>query len=347
MDTESNRSVTVELPRRASWRLVVADVLLRNTVRRALDSLVWLCDHHIIPRRVALWVLEHFDAMLFVLLPPRGTRTMRADFPEFRAEWVWDPKTAPAPATAAGAVLYMHGGGLVTCGLNSHRRIVARLSAAVGLPVLNVEYRQIPRAHVVTSVGDCLAAYRGLLDSGIEPDRIVVAGDSAGGGLAFGLLLAARDEGLPTPGALVAIAPFANYDSRRRFSHFNNRTDSVLSARILDLPIRWGVAVNGTVDPAWSPVNHRFDGFPPTLIQVGSREVLADDAHLLAARCREADVDFRLQEWDRAPHVFHAGADILPDAREAFAEIGRFVRAALRPADSDDRKVTRLKRASA
>jgi acetyl esterase/lipase len=321
--------ISVELPRRASLRLRVAHAVLGRTVRQFFNLAVWAHGHHLLPKTVALWVATRFDRLLVVLPPPRGTKVQRTDFSEFRAEWVWDPAAADPPEAATGAVLYFHGGGLASCGLNSHRRIVARVSTATGLPVYNVEYRQIPTVHVRQTVADCVLAYRRLLDIGIPSDQIVLAGDSAGGGLAFSTALAIRDRALPMPAALVAIAPLANYDSTARFNHPNDKTDAAISAGLLALPITWGMQVNGRLEPAWSPVNHDFNGLPPTLIQVGSTEVLLADAYEVAERCIEAAVPLRFQLWDHAIHVFHAGADVLPDARQAFSEIGAFVRGVL------------------
>ncbi|MEC4614948.1 MULTISPECIES: alpha/beta hydrolase [Tsukamurella] len=322
-------AIPIEFPRRASRRLRVAHWLFGQTFRPMLRTLVHLQQAGVIPRGMALWFLANLDRPIVLLRPPRGTRVRREDFPQYRAEWVWDRDAAAAPERLAGAILYMHGGGLVTCGLNSHRRIVARLSTATGLPVYNIEYRQIPTVSVSQTVEDCLAGYRRLIDAGFPADRIVLAGDSAGGGLVFSVALAIRVQGLPMPRALVAIAPFANYDSAARFAHANNGTDPVLSADALSLPVKWGMYRDGVLDPALSPVNHDFAGLPTTLIQVGSTEVLRADAEEVAACCVRAGVPVRLQVWDHALHVFHAGADVLPDARDAFSEIGVFVEDAL------------------
>ncbi|WP_245549881.1 alpha/beta hydrolase [Gordonia effusa] len=334
----STHSISVEFPRRASLRLRIGHLALRLTVRKFFDAAIWAHNRRMLPKNVALQIIGRFDLLLAPVRAPRGTKRQRADFPTHRAEWVWNPAVADPPEATTGAILYFHGGGLACCGLNTHRRMVARLSSATGLPVYNVEYRQIPEVHVTQTIDDCVESYRRLLDIGITPERIVLAGDSAGGGLVFSTALALRDRGLPLPRALVAIAPFANYDSTARIAHPNDKLDPVLSADILALPVSWGVRVDGALDPVWSPINHDFTGLPETLIQVGSTEVLLADAYEVAGRCVDAGVSVRLQVWDRAIHVFHAGADVLPDARQAFAEIGTFVSDALaRPAISVER----------
>lgn len=265
------------------------------------------------------------DNVMIVLRPPRGTRRRRIDLGGFAGEWIWQ-RSMPDPGDAQDAVLlYLHGGGLASCGLNTHRRLVARIGAVAGVPALNVAYRQIPEAHVTATVEDCLAAYRYLLEQGFSAERIVIAGDSAGGGLAFAVALAARGAGLPVARAIAAIAPWADYDSAARRSHPNDAVDPFLSSAILHMPTRWGMAIDGILDAAWSPVNHSFGGMPPVFIQVGSTEVLLADTCQLVRACADANVPVHVQIWDKAVHVFQIYADLVPDARDAIAELGRFI----------------------
>ncbi|WP_338772788.1 alpha/beta hydrolase [Nocardia vulneris] len=327
-------AVVAELPRRASLRLRAAHAVLHATVRQFFELAVWVDRNRLLTPSQMLAITTRVDPLLMPLRPQRGTGLRAVSFPDFRAEWVWGKGIPDPDQQRDTAILYFHGGGLLSCGLHTHRRLVGRISNAVGAPVFNVDYRQIPRAHVTETVQDCLTAYRHLLDNGFPADRIIFAGDSAGGGLTFSLALAARDHGLPMPAALVAIAPWANYDSTVKRAHPNTATDAILSADAYALPAKWGVAVDGRFDPAWSPVNHNLTGLPPTLVQVGSTETLLADSEQLAARCAEAAVPLTLQIWDNAIHVFQAGADLLPDARDAIAEIGRFARAALEAAST-------------
>ncbi|MEV6768525.1 alpha/beta hydrolase [Nocardia sp. NPDC051030] len=268
--------------------------------------------------------VELADPLARVLVPPRGTHTRLVRFENFRAEWVWNRNTVDPERVRDAAILYFHGGGFVACGLNTHRRLVARIARESGMPLFNVDYRQLPWAHITDTIEDCVAAYRHLLAQGFEAERIIVAGDSAGGGLAFTTALEARNRGLPMPGGIVAIAPWADLDSTDKLAHPNNRLDPFLSGEALAIPASWGFAVDGRLDPIWSPVNRDFSGMPPVLIQIGSTEVLRSDVDKLVARCAEADVQCQVQVWDKAIHVFQAAADILPDARAAIREIGEF-----------------------
>lgn len=322
---EPSDSVIIELRGRASLALRIAHPLSYNTLRRGMNTLVRLGNTRPLRGRTEIFApIELADPLARVIVPPRGTSRRAVAFDKFRAEWVWHRNTVDPEKVRDAAILYFHGGGFVACGLNTHRRIVARIARESGMPLFNVDYRQLPWAHITDTIEDCVAAYQHLLDEGFEPERIVFAGDSAGGGLAFTTALEARNRGLPIPGGIAAIAPWADLDSTEKLSHPNNRRDPMLSAEALAIPATWGFAVNGRLDPLWSPVNRDFSGLPPVLIQIGSTEVLRSDADQLAARCAEAGVQCRVQVWDKGIHVFHAAADFLPDARAAIREIGEF-----------------------
>ncbi|MDE1675086.1 alpha/beta hydrolase, partial [Nocardia gipuzkoensis] len=245
---------------------------------------------------------------------PHGTKRAKVQADNWRAEWLWHGDVPDPRHTQRAALLYFHGGGYICRGLNTHRRLVAKIARASRIPAFNVDYRQLPHAHITDTLDDAVEAYLDLLEHGFRAERIIVSGDSAGGGLAFGLALATRERGLPMPAAISAIAPWADFDATQRNIHPNRHRDAYLPARGMDIIARHGFAVDGRLDPAWSPVNHDFTGLPPVLIQVGSTEYLRPDAQALAGRCAQAQVPARLQIWDRAPHVPHAAADLLRDA---------------------------------
>lgn len=327
---ESARSTNIEPTNTASLATRIANPVLFATVRLGLETLTALGQHLPVTSKQVFAMTNLLDAPAAVLAPTRGTHRKMVEFDDFRAEWLWRDDTADALAEHDSALLYLHGGGFIGCGLNTHRRMVARIGDASKLPVLNVDYRQLPKAHLVETLEDCIEAYRYLLAEGFAAERIILAGDSAGGGLAFLVALAARDRGLPMPGAISVIAPWSDLDNTARLAHRNNGwRDPVIPPRGLGVVAEWGFRVDGTLDPAWSPANNDFTGLPPVFIQVGSTETLQADAEQLAQRCAEAGVPCTLQIWDRAPHVFHIGADLLPDARAAIRAIGVFNQQAL------------------
>lgn len=314
-------TLSVQWPNRAGIGTRIADPLLRGTVGLGLETLTRVADHSRFRQLVRLGCL--LDLPAAALAAPRGTGRRMVRFEKFRAEWLWQGDRDPRQRQDA-VLLYFHGGGFICGGLNTHRRMVAKIAHASVMPALSVDYRQLPQADPAETLDDAVESYRYLLEEGFPPERILVSGDSAGGGLAFRLALATRALGLPMPGGISAIAPWADLDSTMRDAHPNRRRDAYIPARALELIARRGFAEDGALDPAWSAVNGDFTGLPPVLIQVGSTECLLPDSQILARRCAEARVPTLLQIWDRAPHVHHAGADLLADARAAIDALGQF-----------------------
>lgn len=220
-------------------------------------------------------------------------------------------------------VLYLHGGAFVTETPVFHGALLGRICREAGARGLMLGYRLAPEHRFPAALDDCIAAYRWLLDQGLDAGRIVVAGDSAGGNLTLALLLRARDEGLPLPGGAVALSPVADLtfsgDSVRR----NDGVDDMFSADSLDALVQVYLPPGARcTDPHVSPVFGDYAGMPPLLLIVGSTELLLDDSVRVAQRCPGA----QLLVWDGMPHVF-AGFDFLPEARAATQRIGHFVRA--------------------
>lgn len=260
------------------------------------------------------------DTAAELLPPPRGARFERVTIAGCQAEWATTDDTAPD-----GAVLYFHGGAFVTCGLATHRPAAARIAAASGLPVLSVAYRQLPAVRLAGSVGDCFAGYRWLLERGIDPKRIVLAGDSAGGHLVFSTALAARAAGLPLPAGIVALSPWLDLDSTSKQSHPNAARDAYAPVGRLPALAR---LLTGAVetDPELSPVNQDLTGLPPVLIITAESEMLRCDAELMAQRLGAAGVPCVLQVWDGQVHAFPVLGNLIPESRAAITEIGGFIR---------------------
>jgi epsilon-lactone hydrolase len=245
------------------------------------------------------------------------------------AEWVRGPRAlATAPRDPAQPiVLYLHGGGYVFGSPRTHRNLVSRISHVSGLPALALDYRLPPVAMLPAPIEDALAAYRALLDAGRAPERIVVAGDSAGGNLALALALHAVEAGLPRPAALVLLSPWNDLSLSGASFTANALRDPFLPPIALRRAAR--VALNGADPAGWrsSPLfapDKLLRQLPPTLIQAGSTEVLLDDAARTAQRVADVGVPVELQVFERQPHVIPLWNGT-PEARTALREIGRFV----------------------
>ncbi|MDT7667221.1 MAG: hypothetical protein QOC74_4 [Pseudonocardiales bacterium] len=292
--------------------------LLRRTIRRLMNR------GRLTPGLLRLAYLVDY---LGLLLPaPRGARVRRVAFPGFKAELV----AGAGVRGSENTMLYFHGGGFFSCGLRTHRRLVARISRAAGVPVLNVAYRQLPEVNLAASVRDCLEAYRLLLSRGYQGHQVVFGGDSAGGYLAFAVALAAMAEGLPAPGGIVALSPWLDLDCTHSAAHPNGATDPYIPVQHI-AALRALLA--GPDDALESLLEADLSALPPVLIQVGSVEVLRSDAELMAAALAAAGVPVRLQIWLRQVHVFQAFADVVAEGHLAIDDIGGFIRATTRRAD--------------
>ncbi|MGA9870404.1 MAG: alpha/beta hydrolase, partial [Rhodococcus sp. (in: high G+C Gram-positive bacteria)] len=273
------------------------------------------------------WPMGVVDYAGYLVPPLKGTQYNKIMLADCSAEWI--------RAEGVGnerVVLYLHGGAFVCCGLNSHRRLTSRVSQAVDAPVLSVDYRMMPRNPISHAVEDGVEGYRFLLDSGYRPDQIFIAGDSAGGYLAFMVALMLRDLDIPTPAGIFTMSPLTDMDPTGKLEHANASKCAVFPARavpaltVLADRVEARIVVEGERGPRVSPVDADLAGLPPVLIQAGSTEMVLADAELMAERLDEAGVDCELQVWEDQVHVFQA-ADFVPEAGRALYEIGAFVRA--------------------
>lgn len=269
-----------------------------------------------------------FEKMARRFKPPRGTHVQPVRLDGFDAEWVHGPGVG---RDRSKVILYFHGGGWISCGLNTHRRMIARLSAAAGMPAFSVDYRMIPQVRFSDEVLDCLAAYKWLLEQGTAPTDIVIAGDSAGGYLTFAATLLALVEGLPMPAAIVALSPMLDMDLTDKLAHANSKLDPTNVGPLLAGFIEEICADLDLKDPRVSPIHADLRGLPPVLITAGSTEILACDAEIMAQRLAAAGVPCILQLWDKQLHVFQMFGELLPESRNATAEIGSFISKALAP----------------
>jgi acetyl esterase/lipase len=253
-----------------------------------------------------------------------GTQVEPVKIGEFAAEWI---QARGVEAERDGEiVLYFHGGGWFFCGLNTHRRGLTRLSAATGRPVLSVDYRMMPEVDFQTMVKDCLDAYRWLLDDGVQPAHIVVAGDSAGGHLAFAVVVHARQQGWPTPGCVIGLSPCLDLDFAAKFAHRNASLNTMASATALRELHRVFLSGLDASDPLVSPVHADLRGFPPVMLIASSTEMLLCDSELMADRLAAAGVEHTLVVYRQQPHAFPALGHLTPESKAAVGEIGEFVR---------------------
>lgn len=237
------------------------------------------------------------------------------------AEWVMAPESRDDRA-----VLYLHGGAYVMGSIDSHRGLATRIARGTRARVLVLDYRLAPEHAFPAAVDDALVAWRFLLDGGIASAQAAIAGDSAGGGLTAATLVALRDAGASLPAAAVCISPWLDLtlgsDSIRTLADEDPFVDA---AGLLAPAAEAYLAGADPRSPTASPIFADLAGLPPLLVQVGTAEVLLDDSRRFAERARAAGVDVELEVAEEMIHVWHAFADILPEAEQAIDRLTAFL----------------------
>jgi acetyl esterase/lipase len=263
--------------------------------------------------------MEDFAARHFP--PPADTVVEPAAAGGVPAEWVSRAGTTDGPV-----ILYLHGGSYLVGSPRTHRELGARLVGAAGGRVLLLDYRLAPEHPCPAALADALAAYRWLLDEGVDARRMVVAGDSAGGGLALATLVAARDAGLPVPAAGVCLCPWTDLALTGASLTTRAARDPFLAREGLAQAVALCLGELDARDSRASPLYADLAGLPPLLVQAGGVDILHDDATRLAERARAAGVDVTLDVWDAMPHCWQAFAALLPEGQQAVERAGAFIR---------------------
>jgi acetyl esterase/lipase len=252
---------------------------------------------------------------------PDGTEVEPATIGGVRGEWV-RARRARRDAT----LLYLHGGGYVIGSPQSHRHLVAAISEASGLSVFSADYRLAPENPFPAAVDDAVAAFKGLLESGIPAGKLAIAGDSAGGGLTIATLVALREKGIALPACAVAISPWADLSQGGEAYRTRARRDPMVKKEGLDQMAGAYLGGKDPKTPLASPLFADLRGLPPLLLQVGTEEALYSDTTGLKQRAEEAGVEVSAESWAGMTHVWHIFHPILSEGRDAIARIGSFLK---------------------
>jgi phosphinothricin tripeptide acetyl hydrolase len=265
---------------------------------------------------------RQYDRAERVFPTPADVKVETVAAPARPAEWLTPPGARPG-----AVVLYLHGGGYVIGSPRSHRHLAAAIARAAGARALVPEYRLAPEHPFPAALDDALAAYRWLLDQGVAPARVVIAGDSAGGGLTVATLVALRERGLPRPAGGVCISPWVDLACGGATYATKAAADPIVThASVTEMA---GLYAGGDFTrPLVSPLYANLADLPALLVQVGGDEVLLDDARGLGERARAAGVEVTVEEWPAMIHVWHWFLGMLDEADRAIDVIGRFVRRA-------------------
>ena len=250
---------------------------------------------------------------------PTSVHITPANLNGIPGEWVESSSSADV------VLLYLHGGGYFGCSAETHRPITVWF-ALHGFRVFAPNYRLAPENPFPAAVDDAVAAYRGLLAGGHSPQRLVVAGDSAGGGLVLSLMLALRSADTPLPAAAALFSPWTDLAATGESIRTNVRHCAMFNGADIGPSARYYLGNADPRNPLASPLYADLTGLPPLLIHVGADECLRDDSTRVAEKARAAGVAVELKVWPVVPHAWQLAVQILPEARQSLQESSEFLR---------------------
>lgn len=310
-----------------SWQSHVVHLLVRARMRpHALKPIdpTWVRQNMGRPRAPRRWMAQTTGAQVQSLLPsghwPGG---------EFVA---WPSADANAPV-----LLYLHGGGYIACSPETHRSLVGSLVRRTKGTAYVPAYRLAPEHPFPAALDDARAAYEHLItDLHIAPSRIVIAGDSAGGGLTLALALSLRDANRPLPAAIVTFCPWTDLAGTGASLDENTERCAMFAGETIRRAAQFYVGSANPRHPYISPLYGDFHGLPPILVHASHDEVLRDDARRVAECARAAGVPVEERLWHRVPHVWQFFAAVLPEAQESLDDTVRFITRCTSAASSKD-----------
>lgn len=250
---------------------------------------------------------------------PRGIRWEQDQIDGVQGEWI-----TPKNATTNRCLLYLHGGGYVLSTPHVHRVLVGRLARTLSCRAFMPEYRLAPEHPFPAALDDVTSSYHGILASGYAPAQVVVAGDSAGGGLTAALLLHLRDMGKSLPAAACLISALLDCTFSGSGLPELQQRDPFLRLSDLSRMAEHYYAAQNPQHPLISPLWADLNGLPPLFVLAGENEILRDEAVQFAERARQAEVAVDLKIWSGMVHAFPLFAGFIPEGKMAIAEIGAF-----------------------
>ena len=264
---------------------------------------------------------RRMDRVVGTVPLPRGTRVESVMAGRVPAEWI-----VPASVETDAVLLYLHGGGYAAGSFVTHRVVAEKMAQLARGRALLPAYRLAPEHRFPAAVDDTMAVYRWLTrEYGADPARVVVAGDSAGGGLTIALAVSARDAGLPLPAALACVSPWTDLAGTGESMRTKVGVDPCFTPEGLHLQAREYLGDADPMHPLASPLYADLRGLPPVMVQVGEDELLLDDARRLVERARASGVDATLDLWPGLWHIF-ASQGTFPESRQAMHRLGDFLR---------------------
>jgi len=272
-------------------------------------------DSEVLPLR------DMFEKLAARTRPAAGTRVRHATISGVECDWV-----VPKNCDESRVLLFLHGGAYVMGSSKTHRTMVSHIAKAAGVRALLPNYRLAPEDPFPAGLEDCLAVYRQLLAGEVEPGKLAIAGDSAGGGMTMATLLSLRDAGDAMPAAACLLSPWLDLAAEGESVRTRAQQDPWFRAE--DLPKTAAhYCLEGQIrDPLVSQLCGDMTGLPPILIQVGDHEILLSDSTRVSEKITAAGGQVTLQVWPDMWHVFQFFVGKMPESKRAIRDIGTFLK---------------------
>lgn len=287
--------------------------LIRYTIRKRINKRLMAT----LPIKLHRKGIESFGKMAKM---PDGITLEQTSCDGVPAEWA-----VPINLITRGVVLYLHGGAYVMGSPKSHRNLSANIALASKTKVLTIDYRLAPEHPFPGAVEDAAKAYRWLLKKGFNPQKIVIAGDSAGGGLTIATILKLRELKLPLPGAAVCLSPWFDLEGLGESVQKLNQSDPMIDVEALRVFAKYYVTDEHLRNPLAAPLYADLKGLPPIYIQVSTSELLYDDTLRFEKKAKEAGIELKIDTWQKTVHVWQLFGSLLPEAGQAIKKIGAYV----------------------
>jgi epsilon-lactone hydrolase len=270
-----------------------------------------------IPLRAHRKGMENIGKMAKI---PIGVTFEKTNCDEIPAEWA-----VPNTLKTRGVILYFHGGAYAMGSIASHRSLSANIALASKTKCLTIDYRLAPEHPFPAAIDDALKAYKWLLKKGYKPESIVLAGDSAGGGLSIATLLRLKQENMPLPCTAVCLSPWLDLEGTGEQSELLSKKDPMIDVAAMRVFAAHYVNAEQLKHPLASPLYADLSGLPPIYIQVSLSEILLDDTLRFEKKARAAGVTVKIDTWAKTVHVWQLFGSMLPEAMSAIKKIGAYI----------------------
>lgn len=260
-----------------------------------------------------------FDRLSLITKFPKNVKKEEIIYAGIEAAWI-----TPLHFNQNTVLLYLPGGAYCFGSFTSHKALIARIARAAHCKAIGINYAKAPEKPFPKGIEDCIDVYKQLIADGYK--NIIIGGDSAGGGLALAVTLEILNQKLPLPSSLVLIGPWTDLTMSGSTIVSNASIDPMLPANLLGFFAEKYYADNDPTNPLISPLFADFKGFPPTIIHVGTNEILLEDSIRVAQKMELANVTVELDIWNNMMHVWHYLGGIIPEANQAINKIGNFIK---------------------